>query len=284
MKTGIFFHEEFKNKDWPVIGDKFRRFPEVMTTTLSLPDVALFTPKPAEEEVLYKAHTPQYVAEVRQTWYYRGAALAVGGCVEAARMIADGRLRNALVFSVGAGHHSGPSEGWGGTYLSCTGPAVAQVRSDTRRARYAVLDTDCHHGDGTRAMFDDDDDVLHVCFCSYNNETGHGTKVDVSIEAGTTDEAYTEKVRREFFARVREFKPFMIFHNLGHDTAIGDYGDRGLSRDFFPALALETKQCAEEVCGGRYLIITHGGSRPDIAEYVFPRIAEILAKEQDRDL
>jgi len=71
----------------------------------------------------------------------------------------------------------------------------------------------------------------------------------------------------------------MIFHNLGHDTARGDYGDRGLSRDFFPVLARETKQCADEVCEGRYLIITHGGSRRDVAEYIFPSIAEILAKE-----
>jgi len=279
MKTGIFFHEEFKNEDWPVIGDKFRNFPGVMADALSLPGVALIEPEPADEELLYKAHTPQYVAEVRRSWYYRGAALAVGGCSEAARMISDGRLTNALVFSVGAGHHSGPSSGWGGTYLSCTGPAIAQVRDDTGQSRFAILDTDCHHGDGTRAMFEDDENVLHVCFCTYNNETGRGTNVDVAVPQRTTDDEYMQKVRDEFFVRVREFEPFMIFHNLGHDTARGDYGDRGLSREFFPVLARETKECAEDVCGGRYLIITHGGSRPDVAEYIFPRIAEILAKE-----
>ena len=279
MKTGIFFHEEFKNRDWPVIGDKFRNFPGVMKDALALPGVALIEPAPVDEEVLYRAHTPQYVAEVRRSWYYKGAALAVGGCVEAARMIADGRLRNALTFSVGAGHHSGPSSGWGGTYLSCTGPAIAQLRHETGQTRFAILDTDCHHGDGTRAMFGDDMNVLHVCFCTYNNETGDGTNIDVDVGYRTSDDEYMQKVRSEFFARVKEFRPFMIFHNLGHDTAMGDYGDRGLSMDFFPILARETKECAEELCDGRYLVITHGGARPDVAEHVFPRIAAVLAKE-----
>ena len=87
------------------------------------------------------------------------------------------------------------------------------------------------------------------------------------------------KVRQEFISRVSEFKPDMIWHNLGHDTSQGDYGDRGLTPDFFPQLAREIKQCATEVCQGRYLVLTHGGARADVAEYIFPKIIEILAEE-----
>jgi acetoin utilization deacetylase AcuC-like enzyme len=119
---------------------------------------------------------------------------------------------------------------------------------------------------------------LHVCFCSYSNVIENGTKVDVDSWNTTTDEEYLGIVRKEFFTREKLFKPFLIFHNLGHDTARGDYGDRGLTRDFFPQLAKEVKECADEACNGRYLIITHGGSRADIAEYIFPRIAEILGQ------
>jgi len=42
MKTGAFFNEEFKNKDWPVIGDKFRNFPEALKDVLKLPNVVYF--------------------------------------------------------------------------------------------------------------------------------------------------------------------------------------------------------------------------------------------------
>lgn len=275
--TGVFFHKEFRNKDWPIIGDKFGNFPEVMGKALALPNVRLFEPKPVSEELLYRVHTHRYLREVRQAWYYKGATLAVGGCVEAGERVARYELKNALVFSVGAGHHASPDSAWGGTYLSCIGPAVARITAISDFRRFAILDTDRHHGDGTRAIFEGNRDVLHVCFCYYKNTIEDGTKIDVGIGDRVGDEAYLDKVRSEFVARVRDFKPDIIFHNLGHDTAQGDYGDVGLTREFFPLLAQEMKSVAESVCEGRYIIITHGGSRIDVAEYIFPKIVEILA-------
>jgi acetoin utilization deacetylase AcuC-like enzyme len=277
MKTGVFFHDEFKNKDWPIIGDKFRNFPAVMEKQLSLPGVVYIETEAAPDDVLLLTHTPQYIAEVKRSWYYRGASLAVGGCVRAGEMIATGVLTNALTFSVGAGHHSGRAAGWGGTYLSCSGPTIANIRRTTGLRRFAIIDTDCHHGDGTRSIFEDDREVLHVCFCSYSNVTGEGTNVDVDVWDRINDDDYLSLVDSEFIARIRTFKPEMVIHNLGHDTAQGDYGDLGLTRDFFPILAEKVKRAAGEVCGGRYMIITHGGARADVAEYIFPRIVEILA-------
>jgi len=278
VKTGVFFHKEFVNKDWPIIGDKFRNFPEVLEQVLSLPNVVYYESQPVTDEVLLNTHTHTYIQEVKRSWYYKGAALAVGGCGEAGEKIAQGELKNALVFSVGAGHHSGPSSGWGGTYLSCSGPTIRNIRKHFGYSRFAILDTDCHHGDGTRAVFENDHEVLHVCFCSYNNVLEEGTKVDIDVWGRTTDEEYLDKVRTEFIPRVEKFKPFMILHNLGHDTAEGDYGDIGLTRNFYLQLVREVKTCAEKVCDGRYLIITHGGYRADNAEYIFSRIVEILAK------
>jgi acetoin utilization deacetylase AcuC-like enzyme len=99
------------------------------------------------------------------------------------------------------------------------------------------------------------------------------------VEAGdrTRDKEYLEKVQKELFVRAPEFKPFMIFHNFGHDTCEGDYGDRGLSQSFIPLLTEEVKRCADEICEGRYLIITHGGYLRDIADTIFPYMIRILA-------
>ena len=278
MATGVFFHQDLVGETWPIIGNKFRNFPRVMQEALSLPEVVLFEPKPVPEEILLKMHHPDYLKRVKRDWYYRGAVLSVGGCVEAGERIAKGELTNALVFAVAAGHHCGPSSGWGGTYLSCTGPAVAHLREKFGLRRFAVLDTDSHHGDGTRAIFKGDQDVLHVCFCSYDAAEEDGTKIDINVGFDTNDDAYLEKVRAEFFPRLHRFRPFLIFHNLGHDTCQGDYGDRGLTPEFFPRLVEEVKQEAKKVCEGRYIVITHGGSRADVADYIFPRIISILAQ------
>lgn len=277
MRTGVFFHPEFRNKDWPIIGDKFRNFPGVMERQLAMPGVAYFESEPAPEEVLLLTHSLQYLAEVRRSWYFKGASIAVGGCVRAGEMIAKGELTNGLAFSVGAGHHSGPDSGWGGTYLSCLGPTIANIRKTTDLKRFAILDTDCHHGDGTRMIFEDDRDVLHVCFCSYGNVTGGGTNVDIDVRGRINDGDYLSLVTSEFVRRAEAFRPQIIFHNLGHDTAQGDYGDIGLTRGFFIDLARVVGNCAGEVCGGRYLIITHGGYLADVAEYIFPAIVETLA-------
>lgn len=69
-----------------------------MKKQLALPGVKLFEPGPASENTLLLAHTEAYLEEVKRSWYFKGAALAVGGCVEAAERIARGELTNALVF------------------------------------------------------------------------------------------------------------------------------------------------------------------------------------------
>jgi acetoin utilization deacetylase AcuC-like enzyme len=69
----------------------------------------------------------------------------------------------------------------------------------------------------------------------------------------------------------------MIIHHFGHDTAAGDYGDMGLSQGFYIELARLIKKCADEVCQGKYLVLTGGGARRDIAEYIYPEILHILA-------
>ncbi len=277
MVTGVFFHEHLGGSSWPIIGNKFRNFPRVLEEALSLPNVTLFKSQPVSEELLLKVHTREHVESVKRMWYHQGAALSVGGCVEAGEKLAAGELLNALVFDVAAGHHASPASAWGGTYLSCLGPTVVNVREKLGAVRFAILDTDSHHGDGTRAVFKGDHDVLHVCFCSSDVVEDEGTKIDVNVGWKTSDDEYLGKVRAEFIPRVREFKPFIICHNLGHDTCQGDYGDRGLSPQFFLQLVAEIKECADEVCGGRYLVLTHGGARADVAEYIFPRIVKLLA-------
>jgi acetoin utilization deacetylase AcuC-like enzyme len=277
-KTGVFFTEVLKGKDWPVIDDKFRNFPEVMAEALKNPNIALYTSKPVDERLLYEVHTHEVIANLKSAWYYEGAVRSVGGCVEALERIYHGEIVNALVFNVAAGHHAGPSYAWGGTYVSCAGPMIVNAREKFGVHRFAIIDTDSHHGDGDRAMFKGDHDVLHVCFCSMNAIEDEGTKIDVDVGWRTTDEEYLEKVEREFKPRALAFKPYAIIHFFGHDTCEGDYGDRGLTPSFYLELAKLVKSIAELVCQGRYVVITGGGYRRDVAEYVFPRVIQILAE------
>jgi acetoin utilization deacetylase AcuC-like enzyme len=123
MTTGVFFHEKFRGKEWLIIGDKFRNFPEAMRHVLKLPQVKWFAPQKVSEDLLLKIHTSRFVQDLKKAWYCEGAFYSVGGCVEATERILSGGMTNALVFTVAAGHHAERDSAWGGTYASCAGPA-----------------------------------------------------------------------------------------------------------------------------------------------------------------
>jgi len=81
------------------------------------------------------------------------------------------------------------------------------------------------------------------------------------------DEATVKKMIRELT------KKGMII-----TTAKGPRMVRDVTQFHDANLASEVNRCARESCQGRYLIVTHGGSRADVAEYIFPAILMVLAE------
>lgn len=244
LTTGVFFNDVFCGSRWDIIGDKFRRFPGVLGDALRLPQVRQYDSPAVLEELLLQTHTRRFVDDLKRAWYYDGVRHSVGGCVDAAERIFSGELVNALVFNVAAGHHAERDYSWGGTYASCAGPALWNARQRFGRKRVAILDTDAHHGNGTRDVFRDDADVLHVCFCGSSRSECDGLKICVDAGWQSSDGEYLDKVKKEFIPRAKGFRPDLILHNLGHDTCQGDYGDLGLSPEFFIDLASEVNRCA----------------------------------------
>jgi acetoin utilization deacetylase AcuC-like enzyme len=275
--TGVFFNEIFSGRDWIIIGDKYARFPRVMEEALNQPGVRLYSSPKVTEELLLQVHSARFVADLKRAWYCDGTLHSVGSCVAALEAVLSDEITNALAFNVAAGHHAERDYSWGGTYASCAGPAIANARQKFGPKRFAILDTDAHHGNGTRDILRHDPDVLHVCFCSSSKVEDNHNMICVDAGWRSSDREYLENVRKEFVLRAQHFRPDVILHNLGHDTCEGDYGDLGLTPAFYLDLAREIRDCGEELCHGRYVIITHGGCRADVAEYIFPKIIGILA-------
>ncbi|NVM28450.1 MAG: hypothetical protein HWN65_06380 [Candidatus Helarchaeota archaeon] len=277
--TAVYFHELFNKKIWDIINNKFQNFPKMMEVELKLENVRLIEPIPASEELLLKVHTQAYFNTLQRRWDYEGARLTVGGCADAALRIIKGEFKNALCFGVAAGHHAEKDYAWGGTYASVSGGILATLEEEySNKVKIAILDTDSHHGNGTRNVTFGHHNVLHVCFCSSNRIEDGETKFCVDSGYSTTDEEYLQKVETYFIKKIERFKPNIVIHLLGHDTARGDYGSRGLSKEFFLELVRMVKKSVDDICDGRYLINTHGGSNLAICEYIHPRIIRILAE------
>jgi acetoin utilization deacetylase AcuC-like enzyme len=278
MKTGIFF-TYFQ-------GERLKDFPEALAGILDKENVlyydAVYASRdglnyltPVSEDVLSKVHSRRMVEAVKLTGDYEAALYSAGGTVQAAGEIWQEKIDNAFVFTSFGDHHAGTDFFGGMCYFNGAALAIANLKEKGVK-RFAIVDTDSHHADGTRDIFAGDGNVLHVCFC-YRDYEGEYNNVDVRIPFHTSDEEYLAKMKREFVPRARAFKPEYIFWEFGYDATQGEYGDKGLTRDCHPRLAKIIKGAADEVCNGRLIVILCGGSGRAIATYAIPRIIDCLA-------
>jgi acetoin utilization deacetylase AcuC-like enzyme len=277
-RTGIFF-TYFQ-------GERLKDFPQALEGILDKENVSyydavyesrngLYYLEPLSEELLLKVHSGEMVRRVKLTGDYESALYSAGGTVQAAGEIHQGKIDNAFIFTSFGDHHAGRNFYGGMCYFNGAALAIKALR-DRGVRRVAIVDTDCHHADGTRDIFSDDEDVLHVCFC-HRDYSDTSNNIDVRIPYPTSDKEYLSQVRQEFVPRAVAFEPEYVFWEFGYDATLGEYGDKGLTMDCHPQLASIFKEVADNVCQGRLITILCGGSGRKIAAYTIPRIIACLA-------
>jgi len=278
--TGIFFHYQQ--------GERLRDFPAALEGVLEKDHVffydAFYPSKPSSSfelepiplDIIYEIHAPDMVERVKASGDYMGALYSAAGTVSAAVRIWSGEITNAFVFTGFGDHHAGSHFFGGGCYFNGAAISIRKLQKEFGVQRFALVDTDAHHGDGTWELFENDDSVLEVCFCSGPSREIK-RNVNIHIPFDVHDEAYLRLAREAFEKWIIAFQPEIIFWNWGYDGTRGEYGDMGLSPEVHPLLAREIKNVALEVCGGRLIVILCGGSRRDLARYLIPRIIHVLA-------
>lgn len=282
-KTGIFYHPSYSQRSFLTIGRRLADFPHIIKHILEKPNVILFEPDPVSEELLLKIHTPQMIREVKRHPLCTTAWHSAGGVVEAGEMIWQGVIYNAFVFIGAGGHHSGWDYFGGACCFNDVALCIYNLRDAFGVRRFAILDTDAHHGDGTREIFFNDPDVLHVCFCGTDYVSSDGTKVDVDVYSldpygRDIDDKYVGLVNSEFIPRARDFKPDFLFWYFGYDTHRGEYGDIGLTVKAYEAIADLMIGISEELCSGRLEVVLAGGASTEIANQVIPPVIERIVR------
>jgi len=278
-RTGIFF-TYFQ-------GERLKDFPQALDGILDKENVSyydavyesrqgLYYLEPLSEELLLKVHSQSMVQRVKLTGDYESALYSAGGTVQAAERISQGQLDNAFVFTSFGDHHAGRDFYGGMCYFNGAALAITALRERGVR-RVVIVDTDCHHADGTRDIFYHDNDVLHICFCNQDYSDKYNN-VDIRIPYRTSDDEYLNRVMQELFSRVVTFETEYIFWEFGYDATKGEYGDKGLTMDCHPRLAGIIKEVADKVCQGRLVTILCGGSGRAVAAYTIPRIIDCLAE------
>ena len=111
--------------------------------------------------------------------------------------------------------------------------------------RVAIVDFDVHHGNGTQAVFQDDDTVLFVSLHQWPFYPGSGgpedqadTTLNVPMSAGSGDEEYVHAFEHTVEPAVARFDPGLVLVSAGFDAHVDDpLADMRVSEDGFRELA-----------------------------------------------
>ncbi len=150
------------------------------------------------------------------------ALLSAGGAVTAATLA----CRNKSAFSLmrPPGHHATRDKLGGFCYFNNIAVAVKKIINKIKRI--AIIDIDCHHGQGTQDIFQGDNNVLYISLHQRGIYPGTGLSsndnyVNYPLDVGTGPEEYLT-IFKQAIDEVKIFKPNLLAISAGFDTYKND--------------------------------------------------------------
>jgi acetoin utilization protein AcuC len=222
-----------------------------------LENVSAPEPRAATRAEIETSHDPDYVSIVEaisrggiapamgefglgssdnpvRTGMYDTTALCVGTVLTASELVTSGKTDIAFAPAGGVHHHAMPAHASGfGVFNDAV---IAMNKMVEAGLRVAYLDIDCHHGDGVQMGHYESDQVLTISIhesgqwlfpgTGYVQEIGSGDgtgySVNIPLAPYTQDDDWHAAFDAVIPPLVREFKPDVLFTQLGIDTHFQD--------------------------------------------------------------
>jgi acetoin utilization deacetylase AcuC-like enzyme len=195
------------------------------------------TPASATDEDILLVHDPEWVAKLRSgTLTYQDILrleipysrqmvdafwLAAGGTILAARQA----LECGVGFNIGGGfHHAFPGHGEGFCAINDVAVAIRRLQRDGAIRRAMVVDCDVHHGNGTAAIFTNDQSVFTLSIHQLNNYPSEKppSSLDINLPDGIGDTDYLHRLGNGYRAALTMFKPELLIYVAGADPYFED--------------------------------------------------------------
>lgn len=248
----------------------------------------LLTPSPATLEQVLAVHSSRLVERIRDigergggwldpdTWVsplsWETALLAAGGACDAVDAVMEGRAPRAFSLARPPGHHAEPHRAMGFCLLNSVAIAARHAQAAHGIQRVAIVDWDVHHGNGTQAIFWEDPSVLFISLHQFpfypgsgsRAETGGGegtgTTINIPLPAGTGEDVYLAAMDDLVLPALRAFAPELILVSAGYDAHEDDpLAMMRLRTESFGLFAERLRDAAEELCGGKLVLVLEGG-------------------------
>jgi acetoin utilization deacetylase AcuC-like enzyme len=204
-------------------------------------------PHPASDEDVLRVHTPEYVRKLKTgTLSYmelmrleipfsseliEAVWMAAGGSILAGRRA----LEDSVSVNIGGGfHHAFVDHGEGFCVIHDVAIAIRCLQAEKAIATAMTVDTDVHQGNGTAAIFRNDDTVFTFSIHQANNYPypKPPSNVDIELPDETGDGDYLARLESHLVRAFEEFHPDLLFYLAGADPYCEDQlGGLALSLD-----------------------------------------------------
>ncbi len=266
-----------------------RRLKNLIEVTGLARDLDMRGADPATQDDLLRVHPASYLNEFkalsdagggelgRRTPFgpggYELAAQSAGLAKAALMAVLQGDVQNAYSLSRPPGHHCLPDYPNGFCLLNNIGIAIEAARAAGLASRFAVLDWDVHHGNGTEAVFYDRSDVLTVslhqdrnypmdtgAFSDRGSGAGAGYNLNIPLPPGTGHTGYLRAMDRLALPAIRAFQPDVLIIACGYDAAANDPLGRMLATaETFTDMTRQVMALASDICDGKLVMVHEGG-------------------------
>jgi acetoin utilization deacetylase AcuC-like enzyme len=164
--------------------------------------------------------------------------ISAGGAKTIGMAVMDGTIERGFAIVRPPGHHA--CRIVHGARGFCNVNIEAIMIEYLRRAygvkRIAIVDTDCHHGDGTQDIYWHDPNTLFISIhqdgrtlypgSGFLNERGGpnavGTTINIPLPPNTSDEGFLYAIKEMVLPILDEFKPELIINSAGQDNHYSD--------------------------------------------------------------
>ncbi len=239
-KTGLVFFPAF---DWAISETHPEREERLLYTQdqvfeegiLDIEGLVEFNPTLASVKEVERVHfcVPEVEAVVTESHY-----ISAGGCITVADEVVEGKIDCGFALVRPPGHHAmrvvHGARGFCNVNIEAI--MIEHIRQTHGVDRVAIVDTDCHHGDGTQNIYWHDPDTLFISLhqdgrtlypgSGFPREMGGpnalGTTVNIPLPPNTSEEGFLYVIDRAILPILEEFKPELIINSAGQDNHYSD--------------------------------------------------------------
>ena len=216
---------------------KFRLIHEMLLRDGIAAPEDFLQPDPASDEDILRVHTFEWVRKLKtgtltasdvmklEVPYSKELVEAVWLAARGTILAGQSALRDGFGSNLSGGfHHAYPGHGEGFCAVHDVAVAIRKLQADGTVKKAIVVDTDVHHGNGTAAIFRNDQTVFTISIHQENNYPGHKppSSMDLNMDDRADDDEYLGALIPAVQQAFEQFQPEICFYVGGADPYCED--------------------------------------------------------------